>query len=134
MVGTRIGRERHDLALNRLGSPVAGPAKDVERLKTEQIGTPLKIGTPPENASRGDAASTGKMLRDLIVDFVMPQMAEPALLRADRSIPLLDHLVAEVLPKLDESEELCALATAIISDEIARQRNITRRIHEGLAA
>lgn len=69
-----------------------------------------------------------------IVDFTIPRITEPGIFNANRSIALLEHFLDDLLPNLDESEELRVLAARVISDEISRQRDVLDRLQAGIAA
>ena len=69
-----------------------------------------------------------------IVDFTIPRITEPSIFHASRSISLLEHFLDDLLPNLDESEELRVLAARVIGDEISRQRDVLDRLQAGIAA
>jgi queuine/archaeosine tRNA-ribosyltransferase len=70
--------------------------------------------------------------RQWIADFVEPRMADPVLLQSGRSLSILERLASDIIPALDEGEELRSLAGAIISDEIERHRELAARLHGGI--
>ncbi len=82
---------------------------------------------------RASAATVGSP-HQCIVDFVMPLISDPTVFQGSRSISILERLAADILPNLDESEELRSLAGAVIADEIARHRELLMRLHSGIAA
>jgi hypothetical protein len=69
-----------------------------------------------------------------VVDFVIPRITEPGIFHAGKSIALLEHFLDDLLPHLDESEELRVLAARVIGDEISRQREVLERLQAGIAA
>ena len=80
------------------------------------------------------AATAAPSLREAIAEFVMPRISNPALLHGARATLVLERLVSEVLPALEGSEELRALASTVLVDEVGRHRELATRIHAGLAA
>jgi hypothetical protein len=110
--------------------------------------SPPKIGAPelapdtiadtfataaPATGQRA-AATAAPSLRDAIAEFVMPKISNPALLHSARATLVLEHLVSDVLPALEGSEELRTLASTVLEDEVGRHRELVARIHAGLAA
>jgi hypothetical protein len=69
-----------------------------------------------------------------IADFIMPRLAEPALLQAGRSLVLLEELMGTIIPTFEDSEEFQSVATAVIHSEIARRRDLQERLHRGISA
>lgn len=69
-----------------------------------------------------------------VVDFTIPHITEPGIFSASRSISLLQHFLDDLLPTLEESDELRVLATKLINDEISRQRDILERLQTGIVA
>ncbi|SFT53994.1 hypothetical protein [Mesorhizobium sp. YR577] len=74
--------------------------------------------------------STGKSLDEILIDFVMPSIPEPAILR--RSVSILQHFVTHQVPDLDGGEQLKTLARTLMEDEIERHRNLLGRMQEGI--
>jgi len=69
-----------------------------------------------------------------IADFIMPRLAEPALLQAGRSLMILEELMGTIIPTFEDSEEFQSVATAVIHSEIARRRDLQERLHRGISA
>jgi hypothetical protein len=67
-----------------------------------------------------------------IADLIEPRISDPARFQGGRSLSILERLASDILPNLDESEELRSLAGAIIADEIDRHRELAARIHSGI--
>jgi hypothetical protein len=82
----------------------------------------------------GARAAAPRSPRQRIADFVMPRLTDPSILKGGRSVSILERLAADTLPQLEESEELRALAGAIIADEIARHRDLLTRLQGSVAA
>jgi hypothetical protein len=61
-------------------------------------------------------------------------ISDPTVFQGDRPVSILQRLASDVLPNLEESEELRSLAGALIADEIERHRNLLTRLHDGIAA
>ncbi len=70
----------------------------------------------------------------LLIDFIMPIISDPGIFQDNRAILLLEYLRDDVLPHLDESEELTSLATQVIDDEIARHDLVREKRQSGIAA
>lgn len=84
---------------------------------------------PGSDAFRPSAAN-GKSLDEMLLDFVMPTVSEPAILR--RSVSILQHCVAHLIPDLEGGEQLRSLAEKLMQDEIERHRNLIGRLHGGI--
>jgi hypothetical protein len=80
------------------------------------------------------AVTATQSLRQAIAEFVMPKLTNPSLLHGTRTTLILEQLVSDVLPMLDGSEELRALASTVLEDEMGRHQELASRIHTGLAA
>jgi len=75
-----------------------------------------------------------RLLREEMIDFVIPRIGDPTVLRGDHSISILEYLISSVLPTLPGSEEVRAAASAVLADEIGRHRELISRVHRGIAA
>jgi hypothetical protein len=69
--------------------------------------------------------------RRCVADFVEPRIPDPTVFQGGRSLEMLERLAAEIIPGLDESEELRNLASAIIADEIKRYIDLANRLLQG---
>jgi hypothetical protein len=125
MDSRRIEPERLDLALERLG-PAAPRTPGAERTDDP----PFVL--PPGGLNLAAGAFRDTSLHDDIVDFVIPRISDPGILRCDRSVALLEHLVSDLLQQLAESPELRALATTVVSEEITRHRDLMARMYEAV--
>ncbi|MDX8515933.1 hypothetical protein [Mesorhizobium captivum] len=74
--------------------------------------------------------SAGESLDEILVQFVMPAIPEPAILR--RSVSILQHFVTQLVPDLDGGEQLKTLARTLMEDEIQRHRDLLGRMQEGI--
>lgn len=90
-------------------------------------------------ASRADEADTqlllptgspGSSLDEILLDFVMPRMADPTVLR--RSVSILQACISHLLPNLDGGDQLKSMAATLINDEIERHRELLSRLQEGV--
>ena len=138
MSGGRIESERLGLALDRVRERAPRPAADVKpadsrpalakpqakSIAPEQLETSVK---PPEHRSANSP-------RQRIADFITPKLSDPTVLQSAHLVPILERLASYVLPNLDDSEEFRALAGTLISDEIARHRDLMTRLNGGIAA
>ncbi|HEV2503930.1 MAG TPA: hypothetical protein VGV39_12700 [Mesorhizobium sp.] len=102
--------------VNRTKTKGANSASGTDELETETFGGP-------------SASTTGKSLDEILAEFVMPEIPEPAILR--RSVPILHHFITEVVPDLEGGEPLRALARTLMQDEIERHRELLGRLQGG---
>jgi len=134
----RIESERRDAALARIAQPTRNALAEIN--KPSQT-TPAP---PPQPASHKDfealldtagqrASATIRSPRQWVADFVMPRISDPTLFQGSRSVWILERLASDILPTLDESEELRSLAGVVIADEIERHRALLARLHGGIA-
>jgi hypothetical protein len=84
-------------------------------------------------AARRDKSTTSRSLRQRVADFVEPRISDPTPFLGGRSLSILERLASDVLPGLDESEELRSLAGDIIADEIDRHRELLLRLQSDIA-
>jgi len=136
MASGRIGNDRLDVALESPGQPAHAP--EVERRAVDPAAARPADAQDFEAFINLRAAEDGSAPslshRQRVADFVRPRLSDPGVLRSPRSVAILEHLVADILPRLNDGEELRALAGAIIAEEIARHRDLLSRIHAGIAA
>jgi hypothetical protein len=116
--------ERLDVVLERLRQPG----------EVDQTALPEAFSAILGAAGADDRATHGRSLETDLIDFTIPRISEPGIFHASRSISLLEHFLNDLLPTLDESEELRTLAAKVIGDEISRQRDILERLQAGIAA
>jgi hypothetical protein len=142
MVTRRVEGEHYDIAIAN------GVAQVQDVLATRdavaQV-SPSEIVTDPEAIGYLDFETLVEMLgrrttgapsrspRQWIADFVAPIVADPALFQGGRSLSILERLASDIIPYLDESEELRSLAGDIIADEIERHRELATRLQSGIA-
>jgi hypothetical protein len=79
---------------------------------------------------QSSSVATGKSLDDALIDFVMPRIPEPAILR--RSVSILQHCVTHLVPDLEGGEHIKSLARTLIQDEIERHRELLGRLQGGV--
>lgn len=85
----------------------------------------------PETAEfQASRDAAGESLDEILSNFVMPAIPEPAILR--RSVPILQHFIANLIPDLEGGEQLKTLARTLIEDEIERHRDLLGRMQEGI--
>ncbi|MGX5844385.1 hypothetical protein ACWGTI_27080 [Mesorhizobium sp. ArgA1] len=104
----------------------------VDKAANRAQGTKSAAGAEkPETAefqsSRGPAEQS---LDEILINFVMPSIPEPAILR--RSVPILQHFVTHLVPDLEGGEQLKTLARTLMEDEIERHRDLLGRMQEGI--
>jgi hypothetical protein len=85
-----------------------------------------------EIANRRKSARAPRSPQQIVADFIEPRISDPAAFRGIRSLLILERLASEIIPALDESEELRSLAGAVITEEIERHRQLARRLHDGV--
>jgi hypothetical protein len=134
----RVEGDRRGMAFAGTSPVTPGALAD-----TEPTGTTVGAPKPADQqefetliriTGRRAAAAAIRSPHQCIVDFVMPRISDPTIFQGDRSISILEQLASDILPNLEESSELRALAGAIIADEIARHRDLLTRIHAGIGA
>ena len=124
----KIEGDRLDVALAKLRqSGEAGQAGAAEA--TADFAKVLVNATIDERRTQDHGS-----LEAEIVDFTIPRITEPGIFSAGKSIALLEHFLDDLLPHLDESDELRVLAARVIGDEISRQRDVLERLQAGIAA
>ena len=134
MYGGRIESERPGLALDRTGQRAPKPITDVKQSDSRPAEAKLPAPKPFEAFVYPAQQRTANSPRRRLADFVTPKISDPAVLQSAQLVPILERLVGNVLPNLKDSEELRALASTLIADEIARHRDLATRLHNGIAA
>jgi hypothetical protein len=80
---------------------------------------------------RGSAVAS-RSPNQWIADLIEPRISDPALLKGGRSLSILEKLASDIIPNLDENEELRSLASALLADEIECHRELATRIQSGI--
>lgn len=115
------------IPLDKLIENAEKAAESSDADKAEEFAVLLRI--------KGVRTRTGRQsIQSDLLDFVMPSIADASIFQTGRCISLLHHLVAEIIPNLDESEELRRLATSMLTEEIERQRDLQTRRNGAIAA
>jgi hypothetical protein len=125
----RIENEPANVGLDRLSPSRAVPDADANVAGVEEFTAFLKVGE-----GRVSALTVRTSPSEDLADFIMPRLTQPAILQGGRSLAILEHLVTAVIPTFEESNQLRSLATAVISAEITRRRELLNRLHQGIAA
>jgi hypothetical protein len=138
MATGRIDSER-DRALASIAQPTQAAAaqihaKDAGAIAAARPAFYREFEKLIDIAGRRASATAPGSPHQCIVDFVMPLISDPTLFQGSRSISILERLAADILPNLEESEELRSLAGAVIADEIERHRELLMRLHSSIAA
>ncbi|MBN9235506.1 MAG: hypothetical protein J0I58_17075 [Mesorhizobium sp.] len=116
----------------------ASPAQPIERRRLNGINRRKAKGANSTSGAEGleteafngpSAGTGGKSLDEILAEFVMPEIPEPAILR--RSVPILHHFITEIVPDLEGGEPLRALARTLMEDEIERHRELLGRLQGG---
>ena len=134
----RIEGEHRDTAFASAAQPTRDVLAEIKPPETTSIAAPTPAGyrdfeTLIDIAGRRPSAAAIRSPHQWIADFVMPRISDPALFQGSRSISILERLASDILPNLDESEELRSLAGAVIADEIERHRELLARLDGGIA-
>jgi hypothetical protein len=123
----RIQNQPVDFGLDRLGAPRSEPDAGANAAEVDEFSALVKV------AERLSAVEARTSPSEDLEDFIMPRLTQPAVLQGGRSLAILEHLVAAVIPSLEESHQLRSLATAAIAAEITRRRDLLDRLHQGIA-
>ncbi|MDB6454410.1 hypothetical protein [Falsirhodobacter sp. 20TX0035] len=121
---SRISRhgpvERH-----RLDSALVSAGQGADPVTRAQIATFESI------LRQRRRTTSGRSLRDEIEALTMPEVGDPGIFASGRMTDLLAHVIGEILPRLDMTEDVLAITQAMLEEEIANQREIQDRIGEG---
>lgn len=98
--------------------------------RTREANATSRSDRPETPDFQSSSGSTGKSIDDALIDFVMPRIPEPAILR--RSVSILQHCVTELVPGLEGGDQLKSLARTLIKDEIERHRELLSRLQGGI--
>jgi len=110
-------RQRLDRALAEAGRR----ADAVSRAQIEAFEAALRI-------RRRGSTSQGASLRREIDELTMPEISDPGIFNAPRTMALLDHVIDAILPSLDTSEDVASIAKAMLREEIDRRRDLEERL------
>lgn len=72
----------------------------------------------------------GPTLTEDLAELVMPQIADPEIFQSGRYTAILDELVTEVLPTIEEDVEVRELVALLLTEELDRHRTLQRRLRE----
>jgi hypothetical protein len=138
-VSRRVDGPRFDARPESIGRDAdASPAQPIERRRLNGINRRKAKGANSTSGAEGleteafngpSAGTGGKSLDEILAEFVMPEIPEPAILR--RSVPILHHFITEIVPDLEGGEPLRALARTLMEDEIERHRELLGRLQGG---
>lgn len=92
--------------------------------------------TQADGADGGDVADlgfstdtqAGKSLDAILAEFVMPEIADPSILK--RSTAILQTFVEDIVPTLEGGDQLRDLARSLMAEEIAWRRDLLARMQE----
>jgi hypothetical protein len=127
----RIRYERRGFAVERPGPQSEEALKKPDAAEAQEFAEFLETTGP---LFFEDLSAERNSPSQDIADFIMPRLAEPALLQAGRSLRILEELMGTILPSFQESEEFQSVATAVIHSEITRRRDLQERLHRGISA
>jgi hypothetical protein len=134
----RIEGEHRDAAFPNASQPTQGVLAQIKPPEMSSIAAPKPVSYQDfealiDIAGRRASAATIRSPRQCIADFVMPRISDPTVFQGSRSISILERIASDILPALEESEELRSLAGAVIADEIDRHRELLARSHGAIA-
>jgi hypothetical protein len=133
----RIEGEHRDTAFAGAAQPAQDVLAKIKPPETTSIAAPTPVTYRDFEAlidiAGRRASAAVRSPHQWIADFVMPRISDPTLFQGSRSISILERLACDILPNLEESEELRSLAGAIINDEIERHRELLARLDGGIA-
>jgi VIT1/CCC1 family predicted Fe2+/Mn2+ transporter len=72
----------------------------------------------------------GATLTEDLAELVMPQIADPEIFQSARYTAILDELVTDVLPVIEDDAEVRELVTLLLTEELDRHRTLQRRLRE----
>lgn len=117
----RIEGQRLDAALQEVARRAVDPATRAQVVAFEAI---LRTRYRGRGRGLGDARS----LREEILDYAMPRVADSGVFQSARYLDILDHVLSDVLPGLDVDDEVKAIAAMIIEEEADSHRDLQDRI------
>jgi hypothetical protein len=116
----------------RASEPAPSPGIGAPELAPHTVADAFPTSAP--TVDHRVAVTATQSLRQAIAEFVTPKITNPGLLHGTRTALILEQLVSDILPMLEGSEELRALASSVLEDEMGRHQELASRIHTGLAA
>ncbi|SEM59324.1 hypothetical protein SAMN04515666_11524 [Bosea lupini] len=79
---------------------------------------------------RRQQRASGPTLTEDLAELVMPQIADPAIFQSAQYTAILDELVSDVLPEIEEDVEVRGLVAVLLMEELDRHRSLQRRLRE----
>lgn len=127
---SRVARHTSGVERHRLDSALVTAGQSADAVTRAQIAAFDNI-----LRQRRRKTAQGSSLRDEIESLTMPEISDPGIFAAGRMTDLLAHVITEILPQLEMSEDVQAITQAMLQEEIDSQRDIRERISdEGGAA
>jgi hypothetical protein len=126
-----------DRLLPRTGPLTSGALTQIKPSKTAAVTDPEPAGYLDLDALieiAGQRTATPPSPHRCVADFAEPQISDPTIFQGSRPLLILERLASDIVPTLDENEELRSLAGTIIADEIERHRQLAARIHSGIVS
>ncbi len=100
---------------------------------TESVSYPDFDALIEDIANRRKSARAPRSPQEIVADFIEPRISDPAAFRGTRPLSILERLALEIIPALEENEELRSLAGAVIAEEIERHRELALRLQDSIA-
>ncbi|WP_245492974.1 MULTISPECIES: hypothetical protein [unclassified Mesorhizobium] len=97
--------------------------------RTNQAGAAKQSDRPEAADFQTSQDAAGTSLEDALIDFVMPRISDPVILR--RSVSILQDCITHLVPNLDGGEQLKDLARTLMWDEIGRHRDLLGQLQGG---
>jgi len=130
MATGRVDGGGRDATLNAARATQSVPA---DLAGTDTVVAPSKTATDFgfeelfEQSARRERVQKARSPKQLVAAFVEPSIADMAPFMGGGALAILERIAADIIPTLGDNEELRSLARAVINDEIARHRELTRR-------
>lgn len=126
MESRKIDPQRLDVMLAQARARATEPAT---RAQIEEFEALLR-----SRARRRASSFASASLREEAVDFIMPRLDDAGIFQSSRFVGILESILGDTLPELDEDEDVRAVAAVLIQDEIDRHHALQARILAELAA
>lgn len=121
---SRISRNGHGIERHRLDNALVTAGQSADAATRAQIAAFEAI---LRHRRRGTSAR-GKSLREEIELLTMPEITDPGIFMAGRMTDLLAHVITDILPNLDMTDDVLSITSAMLQEEIESQRDIQDRI------
>lgn len=136
--GSRLGAPPPDTSGARIQHTGSSGVSSISRRRLTEVAKPAERPSQSDGVQtaeqsillRSQAARERESIDEMLMDFITPNIPEPAILR--RSVSILQNCISDLIPRLSGGEQLRDLATSLMSDEIDRRHEFLGRMREGL--